>query len=225
MPYFKDWESFNRDEMLNKYEDSDAFIYEHLDNLGHTPINFVNRTFDDNADVTALPDAVYKVFEANQKKLNYEFKVNDHHVWQYHRNNGFSKITIHSKHLDAQILRIIEGQVETAYTINAAYIKQNFNTTLVVGINYYPFEYDIYGLLDRVMNVATVIVVPICLCMGFPIFLLSIVTEKEKRLLEIMKINGMKMSNYWMVNYVFNYLFYLLTVAIFYFWGSYVFQF
>jgi len=75
------------------------------------------------------------------------------------------------------------------------------------------------------MNVGTVIIVPVSLCMGFPVFLLSIVSEKEKRLIEIMKINGMKMSNYWMVSYFFNYLLYTVVIFVFMFWGRYVFRF
>lgn len=225
MPYFRNWETYNHEELLDKYKSVDDYMFEHLDNLGHTEINFSNRSFDYNTDVTALPDAVYKVFEASVKNLHYDFRVNDHHIWQYHKNNGLTKITIKAKRLDTQILRVIEGQLEAVSIINSAYIKQNYNTTIVSGINYFPFKFDLQALLSRIMNIAVVLVVPVCLCMGFPTFLLQIVSEKEKRLLEIMKINGMQMENFWIVTYVFNYLFYLLTISIFYFFGTYVFKF
>lgn len=56
-------------------------------------------------------------------------------------------------------------------------------------------------------------------------YVLAIVSEKEKRLIEIMKINGMKMNNYWFVNYVFYYIFYSVTMFIFIFAGRYIFRF
>ena len=67
-----------------------------------------------------------------------------------------------------------------------------------------------------------VIVIPACLMMGYPVFMLSVVHEKEKRLIEIMKINGMKMNNYWLVNYFFFYMLYLLTMFTFISFGRYV---
>jgi hypothetical protein len=50
------------------------------------------------------------------------------------------------------------------------------------------------------------------------------VLEKELRLIENMKINGMKMSNYWLVNYIFNFSFYMLTALLFMLFGVKVFE-
>lgn len=225
VPYFQEWNQFNTEHEFSKWQNVDAFLFKHMENLQHTPIDFVNRTFDDNKDVSALPDGVFKVFEANPKSLHYTFRINDNHIWQYHKNNGLSKITIRSKRVDAQILRIVEGQLETAYMINSAYIKKEYNTTLIAGINYYPFKFDFPALLGRLMNEGVIVVVPVCLCMGFPVFLLAIVTEKERKLVEIMKINGLKMENYWLVTYLFNWVMYLITLVVFIFFGKYVFKF
>jgi len=41
-----------------------------------------------------LPDAVYRISEANSRNLEFDVRVNDHHVWQYHKNNGFTKMSI-----------------------------------------------------------------------------------------------------------------------------------
>jgi ABC-2 family transporter protein len=67
-------------------------------------------------------------------------------------------------------------------------------------------------------------VLPLCMSMGLPVFLYQIVLEKETRLIENMKINGMKMSNYWTVNFIFNLGFYLATALIFMFFGMRVFN-
>lgn len=61
--------------------------------------------------------------------------------------------------------------------------------------------------------------------MGFPVFLFLIVLEKEKRLLEMMKINGLKISNYWTMQFFFNYVLYMITAVVFTFFGCYVFKF
>ena len=60
--------------------------------------------------------------------------------------------------------------------------------------------------------------------MGYPIFLFNIVNEKEKRLIEIMKINGMKMMNYWITTFLFDYVFFATIVGFFWFNGRYIFN-
>lgn len=60
--------------------------------------------------------------------------------------------------------------------------------------------------------------------MALPVFLYQIVLEKEMRLIENMKINGLKMSNYYAVNYVFNLAFFMITASIFMFFGIKVFH-
>lgn len=115
--------------------------------------------------------------------------------------------------------------LEVTSIINSAYIKQNFNVTVMSGFNNFPFKIDVHSLLPRVMQVLCLILVPCCLVLGFPVFLLSVVHEKERRLIEIMKINGMKMNNYWLVNYLFFYMFYLIVLFVFIFFGRYIFRF
>lgn len=59
--------------------------------------------------------------------------------------------------------------------------------------------------------------------MTLPIFIFNIVIEKETKLLEFMKLNGMRMKNYWIINYLFNFIIYMMTVISFIFFGSEVF--
>jgi ABC-type uncharacterized transport system permease subunit len=69
-----------------------------------------------------------------------------------------------------------------------------------------------------------VLVVPICLCLGLPVFMYQLVLEKEKRLLQTMKINGLLLSNYWIVNLIFDFIYYVCTYMIFLFFAKYVFN-
>ena len=79
--YFKDWQSDNKKKFYNKYEDVDSYLFEKLSNLAETKMKYVERNMDYNEDVQSLPDAVYTVREANEKILNYDSRVNDHHLW------------------------------------------------------------------------------------------------------------------------------------------------
>lgn len=67
-------------------------------------------------------------------------------------------------------------------------------------------------------------VLPICMSMALPVFIYQVVLEKETRLIENMKINGMKMANYWIVNYLFNLGFYCATALLFLFFGIKIFK-
>jgi hypothetical protein len=186
VPYFKDWREASENEFAGQYPTIDHFLYEKLDNLQETEMEYTNRNFDSNVDVKALPDAVYTVYEANSKLLKFDARVNDAHYWQYHRENGFTKIGLldPDQDLDTSILKVIDGQVEAASIINKAYIKHNFeNVTVMTGINFYPFEIDFAWYVKKMQSEECVLVVPICLCLGLPVFMYQLVLEKEKRLL------------------------------------------
>lgn len=60
----------------------------------------------------------------------------------------------------------------------------------------------------------------ILLSMLFAVFVNLIVYEKEKRLLVLMKMNGLRMSLWWLVNYVFCYALYFVVMV--FFLGAYV---
>lgn len=77
--------------------------------------------------------------------MKFDARVNDNHYWQYHRENGFTKVGIvdPENDLDTSVLKVIDGQVEAASLINKAYMKENFkDLTVMTGINFYPFEID-----------------------------------------------------------------------------------
>jgi len=63
---------------------------------------------------------------------------------------------------------------------------------------------------------------PISLCLLLPVFIYNIVLEKEQKLIEIMKMNGMKMINYWIINFLFNFIIYFLCVFVFCLTGALV---
>jgi hypothetical protein len=44
---------------------------------------------------------------------------------------------------------------------------------------------------------------PLALSLNLPIFLYILVLEKENKLVNMMKMNGLKIYNYWIVNIIF----------------------
>ena len=56
-----------------------------------------------------------------------------------------------------------------------------------------------------------------------PLFIYNIVIEKERQLIEIMRINGLKMRNYWTGTFIYNYFLYIITIVFFILNGPYVF--
>jgi len=135
--------------------------------------------------VQALPDGVFTFKEASADKLVYESKINDHHQWQYHRENGLTKIGVKTeKGMETEILRVLEGQVEMNSLMNKAYMKANFpNTTVITGINFYPYELNFKFWKQKIENFLALAFIPAALCMGLPVFLYQIVLEKEKKLI------------------------------------------
>ena len=69
------------------------------------------------------------------------------------------------------------------------------------------------------MGLAGVGLYPLALSLLMPVFMYSIVMEKEERLIEIMKMNGLKMGNYWIMNYLFNLMIYTIAASVFFIFG------
>lgn len=111
----------------------------------------------------------------------------------------------------------IEGSLQTQSLMNTAYMKElHPELNVQSGIQFMPFQPNYDVEINRIVNVIGLLVYPFGLCLLLPIWIYSIVIEKEKKLIENMKINGLKMYNYWFVNFLFNLLTYSITVTIYY---------
>ena len=106
--------------------------------------------------------------------------------------------------------------------LNNAYLKHRFkNITIVSGTKLMPLDLQLDENVIRVINLMGSGLFPLCLCMLLPVFLYQIVLEKETRLLEVMKMNGLRMRYYWFVNTVFNFVYYIIQCLIFLLFGRY----
>lgn len=82
-----------------------------------------------------------------------------------------------------------------------------------------PFSTSEETLITKFMNLIGATLYPVALSIIFPVFLYTIVLEKEERLREMMKMNGMKMRNYWAVNYLWNLGLYMTSSLVFLLFG------
>lgn len=87
---------------------------------------------------------------------------------------------------------------------------------------YMPFSGEDRTLMNRIVNVIGSGLYPLGLSLLIPVFLYAVVTEKEERLLEIMKTNGLSMVSYWVVTFGFNFMLSAITFTTFYVFGTYV---
>jgi hypothetical protein len=87
-----------------------------------------------------------------------------------------------------------------------------------------PFKPNLRKETEKVVNSIGEIIFPILLTINVPTFVYQIVLEKEMKLIQNMRINGLRMINYWIVNYIYNYIIYLATATVFYLYGVYATQ-
>lgn len=89
-------------------------------------------------------------------------------------------------------LRPIEGQLAAADMVHKAYINNLFNDTYIfTGVMFMPIQPSFDTEIMRLISMLGAGLFPISLCLLLPVFIYNIVLEKESKLIEIMKMNGM----------------------------------
>jgi hypothetical protein len=177
--------------------------------------------------LSILPDGAIKVEEINERNFTYRASVNDNRFPAYHRSNAVTMIDIWNPAIGGytSILFVPNGMLWTVDLFNKAYFKHFFNNTeIITGVQMMPVEFDNNDNIQRLINLCGNIFYPMAVSLLMPLFMYTIVLEKESKLVEIMKINGMKMRYYWTSNFVFNFCLYAFTMLIFNLLGSIVFN-
>mmetsp|Transcript_27001 Transcript_27001/g.41139 ORF Transcript_27001/g.41139 Transcript_27001/m.41139 type:complete len:301 (+) Transcript_27001:660-1562(+) len=157
-------------------------------------------------------------------------QINDNPYPQYHRNNGLVKMGFKSspifpKEKDKKhfVKRPREAAMAMLDRINIAYVRARFNDTQIVsGLQVMPFKPDLVREGERTVNMLGIFMFSMLITLGLPSNLYLLVHEKESRLLETMKINGLRKRNYWIVHYLCFYLQFLVSILVFYLFGRYV---
>mmetsp|Transcript_9448 Transcript_9448/g.9163 ORF Transcript_9448/g.9163 Transcript_9448/m.9163 type:complete len:468 (+) Transcript_9448:746-2149(+) len=174
-----------------------------------------------------LPDGAFNVYEASDSRLKYNVQVNDLRYIQYHRNNGITKLGIQNplSNTTSYFIRTIEGQISAVDLMNKAYISKLFpNTFIYSGVQIMPLSPSFDQEIMRVINLLGGGLFPLSLCLMLPVFIYNIVLEKEQKLVEIMKMNGLRMHNYWIISFIFDMVLYIITVVVFIIFGRFILQ-
>ncbi|KAL4456247.1 hypothetical protein ABPG74_014208 [Tetrahymena malaccensis] len=196
-------------------------IYESLQILNEVPYQ---RGIDLNS-LDIIPDGAVQFQEASKDKLVYKVQINDLRIPEYHRNNGITKYRFKLDNMEQPVseLRVAEGQISLIDLISRAYLQTfNENVWLVSGIQYMPLVGEDKAFIMRIISITGASLYPLALSLLLPIFMYVIVLEKEEKLLEMMKMNGMRMKDYWLMTFLFSLTLTVLTYTLFYLFGYFI---
>lgn len=104
--------------------------------------------------------------------------------------------------------------------VNRAYIKTiDPSVELVSGSMFMPLTDNNGAFIERLINMSGGSLFPLALGLLLPVFMYQVVLEKEERIVQMMRMNGLQMPVYWLTNFLFNMLIYTVTVVIFFLFG------
>jgi hypothetical protein len=161
----------------------------------------------------------------NEKQFNYRVSVNDVRIMPYHRSNAITALDYINPNTNKmhKVMNVANGLLWTVDVFNKAYMKYFFkDINIITGVQIMPVDVDSSDNIQRIINICGSTFYPMAVSLLMPLFMYTIVLEKESKLIEIMKINGMKMRYYWLSNFVFNFSLYAATMFIFQFFGMFV---
>lgn len=176
-----------------------------------------------------IPDGAVDFQTLSQSQLKATISINDVRDLELHRNNGANLLVETKKLLEGDGYAKGTKDILSAYGFLALqhYIYSAF-TSLKTGKSVQSGwivmrEGDsASSFVDSIINTVSALIFPLALSLLFPVMLYGLVLEKEEKLVQMMKMNGMKISNYWLVYGLFNFLLALLTNVIFFLLGSFV---
>lgn len=190
-------------------------MYDRLEQLNEFDFNTILK---DETTIKNVPDGAIFINKINEEEFSYKLQINDNRMPPYHRANAISKFLVYNPNIKGYIpmMNVVNGQLWASDLINRAYFRRFFNDVFIVsGVQIMPYQQDDSDNIQRIINLAGATFYPMAISLLMPLFMYTIVLEKEAKLIEIMKINGMKMSFYWLSNFTFNFILYSGTMIIF----------
>lgn len=198
-------------------------LYQRLVELSNTDYQVIKS-----GGLDYLPDGTISIDSLSNSSLSFDAKINDVRDLQYHRKNGLTRINETKYIKDTDIAIYVPeyippyGMLHTVDAITTSYINYLTESSLQSGYITMPDLEGAVSFIDTIINFVAVLVFPISLSLLFPVFLYTVVLEKEEKLIQMMKMNGMKISSYWFVYFVFNLLLGLVTNLVFFLFGYFM---
>ena len=167
-------------------------------------------------------------------------QINNLHFPEYHTNNGETSFQfyfdIYQKKIEEQnysytkirtipIVTHSESAVAKINLLNNMYLKDQIGDdsigiysiiSPIADIEYFR------SFLRSVIMIASMIVIPLSMSLGVPFILYNIVYEKDHKIRHLLQINGLKIKNYWLSTFVYNFCT-LSLVSLFYLSFAYFF--
>jgi hypothetical protein len=165
--------------------------------------------------------------------LNVTLRINDLRDLDLHRNNGVTNLKESKKIKDAPVWQagikdIITpyGMLKLQHMVTQAYgflvtTLSGKPTTIQSGYIFTRDTDSSKSFVDNIINTVSALIFPIALSLLFPVMLYGLVLEKEEKLVQMMKMNGMKITNYWAVYFLFNFLLCTITNIVFFLLGAF----
>ena len=221
-PYFLKPEDV---QVLENETDINSYLYDRSFDLNYLDL----ETLFNETSMTHVPDGAFTIKELDEKQISYKIQISDLRLPFYHRGNGITLFYIYNGKKGAikyeRYPSALIGMMWGIGLMNKAYINKLFpNITIISGLQLMPIKLDDNEEnIQRILNVVGITMYPISVSLLMPLFMYNIVIEKERQLIEIMRINGLKMRSYWISYFIFNYILYLITVFFFIIFGTFVF--
>lgn len=195
-------------------------LFDRLESLNQLDFNLLRNE----STISGVPDGAILINKIDETEFSYRLQINDNRLPPYHRANGITKLMLFNRNIGnfSNIVNVVNGMLWATDLFNKAYFKHFFEDVYIIsGVQIMPYKQDDAGdNIQRIINLAGSTFYPMAISLLMPLFMYTIVLEKESKLIEIMKINGMKMRYYWLSNFTFNFLLYSVTMLVFNLVGS-----
>ena len=212
-------------QILENETDINSYLYDRAFELNYIDL----ETLFNETSLTHVPDGAITIKKLDKNNFSYKMQIHDLRLPFYHRGNAITLFYIYNGQKGAEKYErypsALLGMLWGMGLFNKAYINKLFpNITIISGLQLMPIALeDNEENIQRIINVVGTIFYPMSISLLMPLFMYNIVIEKERQLIEIMRINGLKMRNYWISYFIFNYILYLITIIFFIIFGTYVF--
>ena len=175
-----------------------------------------------------VPEGAITVNLLNETLFYYTVQVRDYLVSFYHRGSGVTLFYIFNENSKGyEILpSAITGIAWEIGIMNKAYMHKVFpNITVFSGLQILPIgPEDNEVNVQKVASIVTSGIYPFVISLLMPLFIYTIVNEKDKKIFQFLKINGLKMRYYWISNFIVDFCIYAITALLFVIFEIYVFK-
>jgi hypothetical protein len=141
----------------------------------------VNQLLEEEA-IKNVPDGTILINKASTEVFSYKLQINDQRFSFYHRSNGVTRSEIWNEGQQkySPYINVINGMLSIADLFNRAYFKAHFNDTFIAsGIQIMPFSSNDGENVQRIINIAGSTFYPLAISLLMPLFMYTIVLEKE----------------------------------------------